>query len=467
MLHVRDQRGLSIVEALVATALTGVILLGAGEAIHQFSKQSKKYSSKVFDDINNSMLTKNFSTVMQSASIATQFEHLPIPVTGCPQNSDDTLQVPCLRQLDSNNRFVSIDFSSVKLLSDGTNPEKMEFFRDDDAAIVKTLAWGNQSSAILQSTKPVILSDTAISSNYYATWPLVDETSSPFIVLSHGGSSLNFIFDSATHMSATNLISSDTPYSFFLSKQKIPAQDLERMSGSLILIYNAFNSQHYYFQLVGDHPLDCSILSSKKSQCIPYKYWTEGDGTESDKGNQLANARFTDLTLNHGYYEYAFKLKPVTDSGHFVSRYLPERNVLSAASNPSINWNIQSNRDFFLFLTQVPSIYESSNIDYQSISGSPNQSMDLRYWDHYYTMTGNSSDTQLSAMPVTAQSYFLKKSPLKTGTSSKFDLMMTTFNENSDSEIVIMPQVPGKVVFARKLGTSDFTIFLYQPKGSI
>ena len=148
--------------------------------------------------------------------------------------------------------------------------------------------------------------------------------------------------------------------------------------------------------------------------------------------------------------------------------------------------------------SETPSIYDldtspGNTLSFDFVNPYSASSMDLRVFEHYYVGPKGlwRQPAQLVLVPVKVRSYYVKNlkattsaSPTPTTGITKsstgnvdYALMMSTFNDFSSGSVgrmgdpeVLVANIPpptkskiqSEVVIARRIGTSDFSMFLYQ-----
>jgi prepilin-type N-terminal cleavage/methylation domain-containing protein len=479
---IQNNRGFTLLELVIALGLSGIVVYAAGTLMTGFFKRSKQLNDKISLDVSEVNLKHSFSLAFQLADVAKKYQHLPIPISNCAND----LGQPCLRQMNEKGGFESTSVSPELLASSGVTPQAIEFFRDDEGASIEAIkAYGDPQSDWVQGTRALHLSPSALSGNGYVTWPLIDETSQPWSVLLSSGNSVSLKFDEMSDPQGIPIRTLEFPYTFFKSTHPISSSDLSEMSGSLVLVSDAYHPQYYYFQWVDGMPLDCREKSSEgKSKCIPFKYWTHPEDTV-----ECANYRFLhgiencpSILLSQppkeavSAYEYALKLRPLTESESFL-KLIPQLSEEMKRKISQQSWQHQE-PSFYLFLTQIPSLYNMDNLNYQRIAITPNRSLDVRNWANYLASTKKLENHQLVVKPVQFKSFYLKKkvtiAPESLERKSSYQLVSTTFHHQTQDfttrfgipENFLHELGPDKkVMIVRKLGTSNFSVLITSSNG--
>lgn len=430
--------GLTLVEVLVSVAVGAIVLLAAGAAISSFSKSVLELRVRT----EKSTETRNFNAqlvpIIEDASIAVQYQMLPVPVpSACP--SPDPLDAPMVRQQLSSGAFQCVPFSGS-----GLSNRLIEFFRDDasldNGPYSKTVV--GKFAAEVVGTKPLTISSSEVSS-LYATWPLKDETSLPLLLLRAADRALSLVYDYCDTVPVGSTVRyvagcrKDGTYRFKSDTGVLTSQLL----GQILVIYNAREPSQHIFQLVSS----ASVA---------------GDDGVWDLG-----------------------LSPLSDSSPgFASNYVP---TLVSYFSQSLGGGEPTN--FYSFFTKKTNVIRSdSSTRLGSVRDLANFFSDAYPEEAGCTGCPASPENRplILGLPVIATKYFLEKGSVPPGcpsnplscpsvvpagcpkTCKAYKLMMQSYRGGRDNEgkisdlstkISVLDRVSATVLFARQLGTTTFS----------
>lgn len=540
----RGESGFTLVEALIAIGVSGIVILGASElvvmmqrsvngqgsgAFHGFGAQGGQgLINKTASDTASKTFSQNMTGTISGADVAHVYQHLPIPVI-CPPptvvGGVPTKTAPCVRQLDATTHALT-DINSANPPPASLSAKGMqgiEFFNDENAdlgSLASRGGIGTSSTAWIQGPTNLPLgSDVTTPSqngNYFTTWPLVNQNSFPFVVMSNANMPFYFQFYtlSETGLSASSLaIQNLKSYAFFFTNVQISAA----VKGLPLLIYNFKSPTQYAVQVIKDI-LDCSLTSPSTdtsqvmsgqglSQCTQWVYW---NSTSSSTGTTLPviNSFFvapSGSQPKQAPFYYALQLESLSssDAGFYKDSYSPQsvasaqvglNPTLSSAnggtfvpsatdlglSGANFTWsspqaNGSAGSAFYTFPTDVASLQDSSDItDLPSTQQGGKTTLDVRSLSHYYAVNSLrnpqvSNGGSLVAIPINITAYYLRSSNANPANPST-SLISAAYKYPNNSagtrlgapEIVMLDSVAGSVVFARQLGTSNIAVLMYQ-----
>ncbi len=465
---IAGKNGFTLLELMVIAGIAGIGLLLFTQGLLQYLSNSTQLREKVENSVDAKRFSAFFVPTIESSNIAVQFQHLPIEVKAagaCAALSATVERAsPLLKKLDSANLLKCVDRSDSAISS---FPDAIEFFRDSDAVLKSYPMTLGKNAATLQSNPPLSLSSSVIQGNYYATWPLIDQSSPPLLILKSIDQSVSLTYE----LASANASPPAAQQRRALFRSSNPSLSSASLVGTVLLIYNLAQPTHYFFQIISE-ALACNPGSSMPPPCD-----TAG----------------VPITATSGHF--ALGLEPVTSViGQFDQTYWP-----AYPSSPSLPFNLAADSpsgsgdtylwknaysatnnqlsSFYPFATEVFSLSTptsgagaSSAFDpVASILDPTKKGVDLRRIAAFYQAQG--VRVQFVGIPVQMTAYYLMLgSKVKAGTpgvQNKYSLVQKHFRYASSGPAssltqVLMDDLPGSIAIARKIGTQTFSAFIYQ-----
>jgi hypothetical protein len=184
-----SNQGFTLTELLIAGALTGGVFLIAGTGVVFFGQGSAQLARSSTKMTSASSFASQFTTLMESAHVAVQFEHLPIPVVAdCATITADS---PAVRR-KVNGLFQCVDSTDAniaQLIAGGISD--VEFFRDSLGTLRNGQVLVNSNLVPAFTGAKLSLPPAVRNGDYYATWPLRLATAPSFLVMRGLNSAVN------------------------------------------------------------------------------------------------------------------------------------------------------------------------------------------------------------------------------------------------------------------------------------
>lgn len=405
----KKQNGFSLVELLITCSLLGIVVFGAMTILQNQKKNEKSLEASSLKVIDISNTGTYFQNIASNAGLSQFFMHLPVKNSNCNDNQ------PCVRRWDATKRTFE-----NKRPSSLAGFQNIEFFKDSSADLqLLPIQNSNYTAGSLHliTSEGLNYLPPAGDDNYYATWPLINETSTPFIIMMKDSS---YFFTLMKELQKASTTSNPYRPTLLKSKEYIP-EDIS-FKNKVFVTYSALNLKHFYIKQ------NKSFDSCKGGAC-------------SDVLKSI-NAGFPENTISTQPY-YKFELSSL-DTSSALFRNFP---TLSGASKNNI-WPGQNGFLYFPYAS-FSVINNNGNIS----DFSPVSDVDIKALSH------SSVTEQLITMPINFAFYRLKKSSKKG--PKFFDLIEEKYLDvNSKTETVILSDIEGKVYFARKLGSPTLSLIV-------
>ena len=426
MRNLRNAKGFSLLESCVAIAIMGVVLYFVYQMPGWFAKNESAIAKVVTKDRLFKGFSLGFIQVAEQADVAMRFENLAIP-TAC---SNDR---PCVRELTAEGTFQPAPRSAL--------PESIQFFREE-AGPLEDRAVGREGEPLrVVGRKSLVLEGSVLSGEYYATWPLIDQTSAPFVLMKRGQVPEHFF---VYPNFATGKVDGNRGVLLRGTRKGIA---VDQIVGRPVLAYNVNDLAQHTVQKVREAK-DCSIPANR-SACVELaRQYMPGGTPELDP----ATGPVWDGRTLDDAPAYLLDLDSFSEAELRSARVMPEAQI----SGPG--WHDQA-ESFFIFPTEVASIYEATGG-----SGLLQKPIDVKRFDHYVHSMGKG---QVAVLPFDIVSYELvPAAPGGNGPSTgeldpngKKVLVQRTLGSSKVSVALADIGKEGLIYFGRKLGTSGLAVF--------
>lgn len=408
--------GFTAIELIIAIGVSSILIISSVIFIEIAVRKQQQAQTAAFDAVLTALVGANFPKTMESSQFSQDFLHLPLS-RSCTSDSDH-----CLRNY--NLATGSFEVASTSDFPPSITGSTFEFYRDhigdleSDLPIVKMDA--SMSPATYTYTKPSRVKELAENHQVHATWPLIDSTSQPLPMMVR----LSSVRLSIPGFTATSGATVGSELYAQVKGGALTSTEISGLVGQPILIYNQLSPEFYVVKVIEAISLCSTNLSACKVlvPSAPIDYRPSVVGT--DVRLQLTNF---DSSLA--------SMLPAPTSLPFVGDWVT--NSASQKIFPDI----------------------SASIDEPTINFFMGNSFDPRKLLHYFHSAGIRGD--LIAAPVILASYRLAT------TAGRTDLVRDVFSRGSpynSRRMVVIENVPGPVVFARRLGTSELKLVVFDTK---
>lgn len=404
--------GFTLIEAIISLCLSSIVLAGLSYAFVKLQYSEKDGIQQHYETVDNSNMGTKFIELIERSGPSLHFIHLPVPVTGCLPKG------PCIRELD----LASKDFVSLRTsLLTKFEGKPFEFYRDHIALLKRDIPLnmgGDDDITITNTLATDLISKLPLEPELYATWPLADETSQPFPLLTSLNIPFLFQFEEVSGTSAPPVGAS-----YLITKIQGPvvgSGDIGKLNSNLVVIYNAYDSRSYTVQVISEIRLCRDDLDFCQ---------------EEFNKNGLSILP----TAQHAL----IRLSPVSDSS--IDGMVP------AITGEDSSWPGQLVNQLFPAKANV-SLLGDADLG-ESVE------FDLRKWSHFNHAQQVSSN--LILMPVSFHSYRIKNVQIRG--EVRHQLVRQVYgNGGVAREFVEIDDVKGPVIFARQLGSTSFRAFMYR-----
>ena len=401
-----NQNGFSLLELMIAVAVSSVVVGGAIYYLNSFEKSKAAMVKGSENNMNVSTIGAIFEQVTERAGVSGAFMHLPIANSAQGSICDDT--TPCVRSWDATNKRFSANSAGFPLAY-----KSIEFYRDSSAELTDMnyelpTTW-TDGPVSMRTSESFIWSPASGTKDFYATWPLVDENSKAFPMMVSGGSNDYFTLPSAQG-------DHDSTHPNFIQGTK---GDLTNaLKDHYFVIYSGLNLKQYFIKKIST-AIECTT-------------------TNCTDGNNISTGH---------YYKVNFE----SISNGSLYNFFP---VLSNVN--SLNtW--QNQNSFFYFPTQSFSL--TGQID----DLNPQANVKPHTVVHFYTKTSQTRD--LTIVPVEFAFFYLKKGAMVKNAQNiltqSYDLILRKYKTvDNFIETTLASSFVGKVYISRKIGTGTLNLIL-------
>lgn len=446
----KNQKGFTLVEIVVAVGIMGIVTYAGVSAYQYFMGQSKKELKKLDNISEFTLFAKDVAKLAEGAGISTYYLNFPI-TKSCGQASQGSIATtPCLQTLDSKEVFHPI--TSTDLPSNLNNPNNLciQFYRDAFGSLKRKKAFPGDNSR-----KEDLLHNEAFTYDFdksvYATWPLVDESSKPFVVMKRRSDGLVLRTMDAP-FSASN---PSSQYAFFKAQGELNISQLE---GYPFLIYGSLFVDQFMIHVAEDivscheNRAFCDSQAQTYNSCMKLA----GGPALNCPNPALAPVIATENL-------YAIKFRPLNEVKR--NQFFNGLSLNTLPANCSESWDNVRQANFYLFPTSTMSIQPPLDGGATGWDDSHITSfMNVKGQAHFYGFwnTSEIDEGLMTAVPIDIVSYYIAISG--TAPNLQKDLMAKIYSEiqavNPREKI---RNLKAPFYFARKLGTQELSIW-YNPK---
>lgn len=298
-----NNKGFTLVEMVIAAGIMTVVVFGGFQAFQFFNSQTSKEAKKMDDISEFNALTKDLLSFTEGAGISTFYLNLPIKTQGCNDKE------PCVRELVGEN-FVAPTASIPSTLSANAC---MQFYKDAKGKIDSKLAYpGKHFMDKIWETKPIELS---LTQELYATWPLKDTTSPPFMMVKGRDSSL-YLRQLSGRMQTG--LGDHGVHAFYETDAN--KENILKLKGYPFLTYSAMINNQYIIQ----YAHDIVSCADERSRCITLMKKVIDS---SDAGYWDDPKISFDIDASFPTKVYAIEFRPIDFSNPFFSEILDRQQL--------------------------------------------------------------------------------------------------------------------------------------------
>ena len=431
--HSSNQRGHSLAELVIASAITMLVAAGGFQAYSYFNDQTKRELTKLGDVQQFNALTKDMLRFAESAGISTLYLNLPIHVKNCEENK------PCLRALDESGAWEN----TAALPAAGASETCLQFFRDSLGRPISRNAYPPTES------KPASEELLGTFRNYnvtsktgetYFTWPLQDEKSVPFLLMKVRdlGAHFKLVGTPKFQFDRTNLIAGSTTAVF---ESPLSAEQAKKFKGYPFVLYGSKN-QGQFGVYVAHEITPCR---DDKATCVTKLNSEMHDGgyVEADISNEMFVLDIRPLDMDKPFFSEIYSRLDLPGDCQFswggtqeASKYLFPTGLLSIhnAINSSANINADSSKYYNPMLYNKHASIEAAIHDL----GSP---------------------AYAYALPIDLIRYSVEKQPATKTTVTRYSLVSQLWHLTDTKKLVKISHLKAPIWFSRKLGSTELGIW--------
>jgi prepilin-type N-terminal cleavage/methylation domain-containing protein len=436
MRTLKKQSGFSLVEVFFAVAILAVVVLSFYKLPAFFSRTEKNVSTIVTKDRLFKTFSQAFIQIAERADVALRFQNFPIS-TSCVAGK------PCIRVLETKDKASSFRDVSFDALS------SLQFFRDEKGELTPTVLPSKFDTKILGRT-PYVFERTYLEKEYYATWPLVDESSDPFVLMRRGEVADHFLVEDA-------FVSSRRESEWVIVKGTRRGIDLQKIIGRPILVYDIQDPSQYTAQRVVAAE-DCSS-EEHRAHCADVALAIKPSFDPKEKGYGEIGAAKGEKTFAEVPF-YIFQTKPYQESDlRFHSPGTggaPERRAdfLPNTGTTPTSWVKQAS-GFYLFPSEVASVFGEGVTDLQP-------PVDAKLLGHFTHIVPGGT---FALLPFEIVSYRLESAyrtqngKTEKDPSGRKQLIMQKLSDKSSEVVLADIEAGDQIVFGRRLGRPELTVF--------
>lgn len=417
-----SRAGFSLVELMVGVGLIGLVSLVMGQYAISFLKQRTSLISFI-DKSNIGSFGSRIISIAENSEISELFIDLPVS-----SSCSTATPIPCLQTIE--------DPSGKLTPYSGGGSAHIEFYRDNLSTWYKQPGATNSLStnfdAGVMMNNPLQGNVNGLMNTVSVTWPLVDENSTEFPMMSRSRSGYAFKFVNSTATSAAGAVpctSADyalTSVERGLATSVNLSQYLSQLQGAPVVVYNPYMPQQYIVRYI----YDIQSCENSNPRC------------------RLACGVSASTVISTN--NFIIRLGEIDDAQ--VARFAPGLKSYMATNAGSTLWS-------FIFPTTLTTIVASS-----SASASDLSTFAMQSWAHFYD-ANSMSPYNLFILPVQVSVYFFRK----TSTDGIYSLKRRDFvgaptKDNATSRMIDVQEIAsvnGSVLFSRKLGSKTLRVSIY------
>lgn len=443
----KNQAGFSMIEVMFAVGLLAMVLY----SFYKLPVMFKHNESKVVSIVTKDRLFKGFSQgfieVAERSDVAMRFQNLPIPTACAPRK-------PCVRELTSDGVFADASVSEIG---------SIQFLRDEYGELDARPAAGPSSPSRVRIRKPFAFSSQLLNGEFYATWPMFDETTEPLVLMKRSAVPDHFFMDDMFANSNRDL------NRWVIVRGTRPGIDVKAIENRPMLVYNVNDFAHYTVQRVAEAK-ECKANNNQfmdecYARAAEFAPGFNRDTTLfSRDGSPTVDTPFRDMD----FYLVRLETYGISDLQYTVpttaaSNRDPSRNFLPFPGIAPSGWGGGQDAGLYLFPTQVLSLFEEGSSVASSDLVAP---VDAKRFGHYLHVLGSDYNGKIAFLPIDIVSYRIEKQMVTNDQGLSVEdkqkrKILVLHTLGSQSSVVALADI-GKddvIMFARKLGRSELAVY--------
>lgn len=430
--HASNQRGHSLAELVIASAITIAIAAGGFKAYTYFNTQTKKELTKLSDVQQFNALTKDMLRFAESAGISTLYLNLPVEVRDCEDNK------PCLRSLDESGNWQN----NAQIPAAAQGETCLQFFRDSLGRPIHKNAYPPTESK--PSSEEMIgtfrnYNITVKTGETYFTWPLQNEESVPFLLMKvrDVGAHFKLVGTPKFQFDRTNLVSGSTLAAF---ESPLSADQAKKFIGYPFVFYGSKNQGQ--FGVYAAH--DIISCRDNKASCA------------SKLNSEMHDGGYVEADITNDMF--LLDIQPLDMSRPFFSEIYSR---LSIPSSCQFQWAGQQSSSEFLFPNGKLSIFNAVNSS-ANINPDGNKYFHPMLYNKHASIEAAVHDLGIPAyayaLPIDLIRYSVEKHSTKAD-ADRFSLVSELWHLTETKKLVKISHLKAPIWFSRKLGSTELGIW--------
>lgn len=257
--NLHSKKGLTLIEFMVSILISGIFMMMFTGAIVHIIKSKTEIDTDIDKHASRRVSSDAFLNFAEKAGLSMQYFHLPID-RFCNGNNVNSI---CIRKFNTGTaHFDSLSSTDNIFRSNqmaGVETQTIEFYRDDYTNIVSQTVSIDENVPLVFKTQPITLNTSVATSEYYATWPLVNGSSAPLPIIAYSSDSPSLTFRNlAAEIASNNPAFCNTTgtglnttfgNNLFFQSNSDPSAVLG-LANRLLVVYNFSDPTQYIIQKV-------------------------------------------------------------------------------------------------------------------------------------------------------------------------------------------------------------------------
>lgn len=483
----QSQSGFSLVEIMVGTVLTTVIVYGATSVTHSHYESSRHLKKKSEGDersVNNKFFSRKFISLLDDSDISVRYFKLPIKLSSESPHCGEVASGGCFMSLNEKGKISSVfddgnggTFHPLKVTD--VSGIGINFFNDESTPrdLRKLSVVGDVDKQVI-SLNPVKYNSKvrmSVKKKYYVGWKLGDNESSAFPIMSRTKNKFFLSVPSSSIEVGHNNFDHEAHSKKFFAEvvnfgddnnlsEEEGGGELEDYTDMFYLYYKSNDPSIWGVFLLesimkckkeGDGGNDKSFEQKCKNHYESLLGTTTVDWNAACDGGEESSGKCAirkDAELKLGDYH----LVTISDPSTRIAEFLPKAGSDNGIVSEEL-WLDQSGEDYPYFPYKTSSVVKGDGSPL-----SPLEHLDAPTSPHALIHSLQDKDMRVILFPVVFHKFFLKNR------GEHKDLMTISDIEKRDGKIpdVVVRSLlsKAKVIFARQLGTMRISSFIFDNK---
>lgn len=450
------QAGYSLMEITVAVGITAIVALIGAQAFQYFNKQTKGKITELNTIQQFNLLTKDMLSFSESAGLSTLYFNMPVRLKNCEEGR------PCVRHLKSvpvtdcpagqtcppRDQWSALTTEEIPAVV--KDEQCLQFYRDSHGKPVDKPAFVNTSTATELAGTFRNFNYTSSGIEAFHTWPLVDETSAPLLIVKLKNVGDYFSLNSAMSIGRDFIRSNNGDQPAFRAAvfdSSMSASTAAKYVGTPMLFYGSQNQGHFAYYYAA------SILPCRDNReaCLQEILTNIYD---ADAITPNIEAGITDQSFVIG-------LRPFDMTTSYFSEAVQRTNVPDECK---YSWAARQDASQYFFPNGLMSIWNPAVPDSDINPDTRNYYNPTSY--HKYAAfsmpDGDRNPSFGQLLPVDFIRYGVEKIRLPRN-KTRLDLVAHTWHETEEKKLTKITNLTNTFWFTRKLGSNEFGVD-YSPK---